>query len=111
MIVHDLDVRRVRLAIGPLEADSPLLVDADAVLPPPIALESFKTIARQPHERLLARCSLQDLESPISLALERLELPDSLTGGKALGAPIAIPGWWLGRRTHRHIVTQSTRYV
>ena len=33
--------------VDPAEADAPLLIDSDAVLPAAIALESFETIARR----------------------------------------------------------------
>lgn len=44
MIVHDLDI--VRVAVAPAEADPPLVVDANAVLAAPIALERFQPVAR-----------------------------------------------------------------
>jgi hypothetical protein len=45
MVVNDLDV--VRVTIGPFEADPILEVDADTVLPLPIAPKRFEPIARQ----------------------------------------------------------------
>src|SRR6185437_4847178 len=43
MIVHDFRVPR--LAVAPDKTDPPLLVDADAVLPGPVALEPFQAVA------------------------------------------------------------------
>ena len=43
MIIHDLDGIRPRRR--PAEADAPLVVDADAVLPFPIPFQCFQTIA------------------------------------------------------------------
>ena len=45
MVIHDLDI--VRIARSPVEADAPLIVDADAVLTLAIAVKSFETIARR----------------------------------------------------------------
>jgi hypothetical protein len=42
VVVHDLNL--LRLAILPDETDSILIVDTDAVLPPPITGESLKVI-------------------------------------------------------------------
>jgi len=44
MVIHNLDFERV--SIGPTEADAPLVVDPDAVLPLAIARQSLQTIAR-----------------------------------------------------------------
>lgn len=45
MIVGNLDVPR--FAIPPFEADPPLIVDADAVLAPTIAVQRLQTVARR----------------------------------------------------------------
>ena len=43
MVIHDLDI--MRIAVRPTKADSPLIVDPDAVLSRPIALEPLEPIA------------------------------------------------------------------
>jgi hypothetical protein len=50
MVINDLDIDRAGRAAGPLKTDPPLVVDADAVLTLPIALERFQPIARQSDE-------------------------------------------------------------
>ena len=45
MVVHDLDIPC--RAFAPFEAYPPLIVDTDAVLSAPIAVQSFKAIARR----------------------------------------------------------------
>ena len=42
VIVHDLDFFGV--AVGPAKANSPLIVDSDAVLPTPVTRELFESI-------------------------------------------------------------------
>ena len=43
MIIHDFDVVRIRIL--PPKADSPLIVDADTVLPRAIAFQLLKSVA------------------------------------------------------------------
>ena len=45
MVVHDLDV--LRFAVLPHEADPILVIDPDAVLPPPITTKGLEVIARK----------------------------------------------------------------
>lgn len=45
VIVRDLDI--VGVAINEAEADSPLIVDRDRILPPAIGLERVKPVARR----------------------------------------------------------------
>jgi hypothetical protein len=47
VVVHDLDIEGFVAAIGPFEAHTPLIVDANAVLSVTISLELLKTIARR----------------------------------------------------------------
>ncbi len=44
VIVHDLDV--VRVPVSPHETETPLVVDTDAVLPLPLAAQSFQNGCR-----------------------------------------------------------------
>ena len=45
MVIHDCN--SVRVAVLPYEANSPLLIDADAVLALPIAFQFFQVVARR----------------------------------------------------------------
>src|SRR3954469_10030283 len=47
VIIDNLDVRRARRPIWPFKTDAPLIVDPDAVLPLPIALQRFEPVAGQ----------------------------------------------------------------
>ena len=79
VIIHDLNHRGAGISIWPHEANSPLLIDANGVLPRPVALEGFETIARQGAQRSQVRRGIEDgqtLRRLIFKALERLdELP------------------------------------
>ena len=45
MVVHDLDLQRI--AVLPHETDPILVIDPDAVLPPPITAKGLEVIARK----------------------------------------------------------------
>jgi hypothetical protein len=54
----------VSIAVGPGEADPPLVVDADAVLTPPITAKLLKPVARRRAQILKRLGSVQDEELP-----------------------------------------------
>ena len=54
MVIHDLDI--VRIAVRPTKADAPLIVDPDAVLSRPIALEPLEPIPGW-HPKVIERFS------------------------------------------------------
>ena len=50
MVINDLHPGRTRGALRPFEANPPLIVHADAVLPLSISFQSFETVAGQRSE-------------------------------------------------------------
>ena len=82
MIIDDFGVRPAGL--GLLEADAPLLVDADAVLAASVAFEGFEAVAGQGAQILEVCCRVQDIEALEGLSGEALELPDRLAAGEGL---------------------------
>lgn len=78
MVVHDFDVAWPRLAVRPLEADAPLLVDPDRELPGAVASQNLKPVAWQGAQRVERGRGVQDGEAARGLALESLERPDEL---------------------------------
>jgi len=63
MVVHNLHV--IGIGFDPAEADPPLLVDSNAVLPQPIASESFQTIPWNRSEIGNGRRSMDLIEFPL----------------------------------------------
>lgn len=57
MVIHDLYI--VDAIILPHKTDPPLVVDADAVLVAPIALEKFQLVTGRYLQCIQLRCSLQ----------------------------------------------------
>jgi hypothetical protein len=81
----------VRLLVVPLEADSPLVANANAVLPISIASEGLETISRQGGEISQRRCGFQTVQLDTSRALDagkRLDPVPESEGSRAL-VPIA----------------------
>jgi hypothetical protein len=70
MVVNDLDIRRTWRAFRPLEADSPLVIDADTVLPGSVTFERFQPIASQGAEYAEAACCAEDSQPFPSLVLD-----------------------------------------
>jgi hypothetical protein len=75
MVVSDFDVFGITFA--PYEADAPLVVDSNRVLPSAIVFKSFEPEA-WPFELGQRRCSVQETELAQRDALEGLESPDAL---------------------------------
>ena len=57
MIVHELD--RVCVTVLPDKADTPLVVDANAVLPRPVALQRLEPVARREAQSVKARRGME----------------------------------------------------
>src|SRR5262245_49616738 len=91
VVVHDLNIGRAIVAGRPFEADPPLLIDSDAVLTCPVALERLKTIARQATQIPQRGGGRKDVQPFPSLTFETLELTDEFTFCKAFrpAAPVA----------------------
>jgi hypothetical protein len=86
MVVRDFDVRRACCVLGPLEADAPLHIDADAVLPCPVAFQGLKAIAGEAPQILKASRGVQNFETLVSLSVEPPKLPDKFASRKRFGS-------------------------
>src|SRR5208337_328488 len=90
MVVHDLDVRRACRVLGPLEANPPLHVDADAVLACPVAFQGLEAVAGEAPQILKARRGVQNFETLVSLPAETLKLPDKFAARKSFGPFVTV---------------------
>jgi hypothetical protein len=103
MIVHDFDF--IRVAISPNKANSPFFVDADRMLPLPIASQSFQLITWRGSKDAELRCSMQ---------LQQFAQGHPFKGTKALAAVIlkqrfSVPG--AKALDHLQIVPRIALYV
>lgn len=91
MIIHNFNVARVFTV--PAEAEAPLVVDADAVLPRPIAFQGFQAVAgRQGQVAQFARAiKLRELPQghPLNLGRQAVAPP-------SLPQPLCLPASEVG---------------
>src|SRR5262245_5940530 len=90
MIINNLDVDGTWRGVGPLKAYSPLIVDANAVLPFAISSQSFKPIAWQGSQVLQRNGGLQTIQFEARGAFEAVERFDSLALSKVPGSLIPV---------------------
>jgi hypothetical protein len=90
MVVHDFDVRRACCVLGPLEANPPLHVDADAVLACPVAFQGLEAVAGEAPQILKTRRGIQNFKTLVSLSVKPLKLPDKFAARKSFGSFVAV---------------------
>jgi hypothetical protein len=91
VIVDNLDIGRPRRTWWPFEANPPLIIDADAVLPGSVTPQSFQTVAGQRAKIGEALRSFQSVEPSFRLPGKTGEFTDVFAGSEAFGAPVSIP--------------------
>ncbi len=83
MIINDLNI--FRAGWGPPEADAELAVDADTVLPLPVALERFQPVTRWNPEILQPCGDLELAQLAAGDGFDVHEPPDASPAGQGLG--------------------------
>ena len=77
MVIHDFNIARALVAFGPLEANPPLVVDADAELALAISTELLEAIASRGVEFIHARGEAENLQLSERCAGDVGKLPAS----------------------------------
>src|SRR5437867_10418629 len=90
VIIDNLDVRRARRSSRPLKTDAPLIVDADAVLPLPIALQRFEPVAGQRRQVMEDVRRFKAIEFEPSGSLDARECFHPLAGREIRRSLIAV---------------------
>ena len=90
MVIDDLNVFGAVSSLRPLEADAPLLIDANAVLASPVAGQGFQPVAGQPGQVPQAGCRFKNSQSLFGLMAEALKAGNPFAFGKALGLPVPV---------------------
>src|SRR5947209_2056913 len=90
VIIDNLDVRRARRSIRPLETDTPLIVDADAVLPLPIPLQRFEPVAGQRRQIMKDMRGFEAIEFEPSGPLDARKGFHALAGREVSRSLIAV---------------------
>jgi hypothetical protein len=90
VIINDLHVRWAWRSVGPLKADSPLVVDANAVLALSISCQRLKAVAWK-CRKVRHRCSgLHAVELEACGSFKSRKCLDSLPVGKVSGSLVSI---------------------
>ena len=90
MVVHDFNAARSWLAVLPLEANTPLLIDPNGVLSGPVTLECLKAIAGQGPKGIEGRSSVQNCKPPFRLLLEAYRSRRAASRTFFFGAPFGF---------------------
>src|SRR2546421_11811473 len=96
MVVRNLDIDRARRTCRPLEANPPLVIDADAVLASAIALESFQSVSADCGKIPEACRRIETVKPHLGLARETGKLLDPFASGETGGLSVPV--------THNHWV-------
>src|SRR5689334_13617564 len=83
VIIHDLHCEGVPFA--PRKTNTPLVIDADAVLALPITFKPLQSVSRQCRERCESRRGVEHVQFPKGLALNGLEPANGFSMEEALG--------------------------
>jgi hypothetical protein len=89
MIVDDFDI--FGSLIGPNEADTPLIIDADGMLPAPVTGKRLQSICRWDPQVAEVLGMVKHVELAHGLFFKGLETPDELPKPELFGG--AIPKW------------------
>jgi hypothetical protein len=79
MVINNLDVQRTGRPTRPLEADSPLIVNANAVLSLSVAFQRFQPDSRQRGKVFEFDSRFQTIEFELGSTLNSAERSDPLT--------------------------------
>lgn len=125
MVVYNLNVNGIRL--HPAEADPPLVVYPNAILPQPIAGQGFEPVSRNRAQIGEFPSGMNVVQLPLCHRSDALELPAELASKHLLGffvpeRPNQVPGYYcaafnairymaafLGAGLDRGQVTEKTR--
>lgn len=83
MVIDDFNVFGAICSRRPLEADSPLLIDPNAVLAPSVAGQRLKPVAGKAGQVPQTECRFQNSQSLFGLMAEALETGNPFALGKA----------------------------
>lgn len=87
MVIDDLD--QFGAAIAPDEADAPLIINSDAMLPASVAFECFEAITGRCPQVRKPSGSVEHIELSHGDRSDRVELGDGLALIQRLGAPVS----------------------
>jgi hypothetical protein len=90
VVINNFDIDGAGGTYGPFKANPPLVIDADAVLAPSVALEGFQPIAGQGRKVFQARRYFQPVQTDFRLSPETGKFPNVLPIGETFGFSVSV---------------------
>ena len=90
MVIDNLNIDRAGRVLRPLKANPPLIIDTDAVLALPVALEGFQPIAGKGGEVFQARRRVQAVEPRFGLTCETGKFFEVIAIGEPPGFVVPV---------------------
>jgi hypothetical protein len=90
VIVDDLDIEWAGRSIRPLEAKSPLVIDANAVLVFSVSQQNLEMVAGQEHQVIAIEGIEQNAQALFRLFLECMKLLDTFAVCESLSALVPV---------------------
>jgi hypothetical protein len=91
MVIHDFYV--VSITIDPLEANPPLVIDANTVLPRPVAAEPLQPVRWRDAKTVQCDSSVAHAQLAIAGLLDALGQPGRSLAGEDAGGFLALGGF------------------
>jgi hypothetical protein len=107
MVVNNFNICRAGRPCGPLEADPPLIIDANAVLTLSITLQGFESVARQSAQILELDRGFQPIQLESGGALNSRERFDPLTGCEISGPLVPVADDHISEISDRYVLRQA----
>ena len=109
VIVNNLYVGWPRRLVEPLEANPPLIINADAILALAVAYQSFKPIARQRRKVPRRSGRLETVQFQARGPFKSRKCPDSFPSGEISGPFVPIADDHCPNKYHQLRVTSSVK--
>jgi hypothetical protein len=90
VVIHDFHMQWTRRLVRPLKADPPLVVDADAVLALPVALQGLESVTRQCRQISERVRRLEPVQLEPRGPLDARQRLDALPGGEGRRSAVSI---------------------
>lgn len=90
VVIDNFNIDRTQRIFGPVETDSPLIVDPNTILPFPIPLQPLKTVPRQGRQIMKSRGGFEPIEFQPGHTLNPCEGRNPLSMGKVYRSAVCV---------------------
>ena len=90
VIIDNLNIRWAGIVLRPLKTNSPLVIDPNGMLSLAVSLQGFQTVGVERGKITERRSGIENPQTLLSLAPERLALAGFFAGCEALGVLVTV---------------------